>query len=169
LVHSAASAAVRPRVKDRVPLETIIAWREDLERAPTEPVRFEVELWFHENAARRTTAFERLAAEVEVAGGEIKDHAVIPGIYYDGVLVDIPAAEVRVLIDNPSVGLARTDEVMFLRPQSVGEYPSADFEGSDSPASPETPSFISVEPIAALLDGLPVENHVASCRTSACG
>jgi hypothetical protein len=146
--------------QDRVLPETIVAWHESLERSPSDPVRFEVELWFHENAGQRAAAFGRLTAEIEIAGGDIIDHAVIPEIYYDAALIDIPAEHIRALIRNPIIGLARADDVMFLRPQSVAQCAPADFEGSDGIGTAETPTFLSDEPIAALLDGLPIENHV---------
>ena len=86
-------------------------------------------------------------------------HAVIPEIHYDAVLIDLPGASVRALIDNPAVSLARSDEVMFLRPQSVAQYPGAtEFTGEDSDAGASDAD--QAEPIAALLDGLPIQNHV---------
>ena len=48
---------------------------------------------------------------------------------------------------------------MFLRPQSVARSPATEIEGEDGPRTDGTPVFVSNEPIAALLDGLPVENH----------
>ncbi|MBP2464784.1 hypothetical protein JOH52_000805 [Sinorhizobium meliloti] len=145
--------------QDRIPDETIKAFAEDLERAPDAPVRFEVELWYHENAERRAGAIGRLTADIESAGGAVVDHAVVSEIRYDAALVDLPAASVRTLLDNPDIGLARADDVMFLRPQSVARSPASEIEGENGPGAGAAPVFVSDEPIAALLDGLPVENH----------
>jgi hypothetical protein len=49
----------------------------------------------------------------------IVHHAVIPEIRYDAALVDIPPNHIQSLIDHPDVTLARVDEIMFLRPQSL--------------------------------------------------
>lgn len=145
--------------QDRIPPDTVEAWREALAHAPSAPVRFEVELWYHEATARRAVAHQQLIAEIARAEGTIIDHAVIPEIHYDGLLVDVPADQVRVLLNNRDVGLARTDEVMFLRPQSMAQFPTTEPEGDDGAPSGPAPTFVSEEPIAALLDGLPVENH----------
>lgn len=146
--------------QDRIPLETICAFEEDLARDPGASVRFEVELWYHDNVDRRAQARARLAAELAAAGGALIDQVVIPEIRYDAALVELPGASVRNLLDNPDVGLARADEVMFLRPQSVARARASENEGEDGPAAIAAPAFASDEPVAALLDGLPVENHV---------
>jgi hypothetical protein len=145
--------------RDRIPPETVRAFEEELTRDPGAPVRFEVELWFHGNEARRAQTLERLVAELADAGGALIDHVVVPEIHYDAALVDLPAASVRNLLDNPDIGLARADEVMFLRPQSVARAPVSENDGEDGSAVIAAPAFVSDEPIAALLDGLPVENH----------
>lgn len=145
--------------QDRIPGETIRAFEEDLDRAPDAPVRFEVELWYHESAERRAAAIGRLTADIGAAGGRVVDHVVVGEIRYDAALVDLPAATVRMLLDNPDIGLARADEVMFLRPQSVARSLASEIEGENGPGAGVPPIFVSNEPIAALLDGFPVENH----------
>ena len=145
--------------QDRISAATVAVWNEELARTPDQPVRLEIELWFHENADRRAEAFRRVEAEVVNAGGRTVYHAVIPEIRYDAALVDLPGAQVRTLIDNPAIRLARADEVMFLRPQSIVRHPSSEeFEGADSDVMQEDVAI--AEPIAALLDGLPIQNHV---------
>ena len=50
---------------------------------------------------------------------------------------------------------------MFLRPQSVARHGTAEaFEGADNAAPGGAVDFVSDEPIAGLLDGLPIQNHV---------
>ena len=145
--------------QDRISHETLAAFAEDLARAPDAPVRFEVELWYHENAERRSEAIALLTADVDAAAGRVVDHVVVSEIHYDAALIDLPAAAVRTLLDHPDIGLAQSDDVMFLRPQSVARSPATEIEGEDGPRTDGTPVFVSNEPIAALLDGLPVENH----------
>jgi hypothetical protein len=147
--------------QDRVDDEAIAFWEEELARAPGEPVRVEIELWFHESPARRRQAFQQVEQEIAAAGGTIIHHAMLPEIRYDAALVDIPARHVRDLIDHAEVNLARADEVMFLRPQSVAYHPGAEeFEGEDNAAPAAAVELASPEPVAALFDGLPIENHV---------
>jgi len=145
---------------DRIPEGAVEAWEEELANLPDQPIRLEVELWFHEQPERRVSAFDAVAAAIADAGGLIVQHVVIPEVHYHAALVDVPAQYVRNIIEHQNVNLARHDEIMFLRPQSIIASPmAAEFHGSDNPDQPGAVTFDSVEPIAALLDGLPIQNH----------
>lgn len=147
--------------QDRVPPETITYWRESLESAPTEPVRFEVELWFHENVDQRGQALARIDAVVHRMHGRIVHHATVPEIRYDALLIDVPPDQVQALIDHPDIELSRVDDVMFLRPQSIAHHPQKESqEGDEAPGDVNAMSFPTGDPIAALLDGLPIQNHI---------
>jgi hypothetical protein len=147
--------------EDRVPPETMTYWREELARHPDRPVRFEVELWYYEQAERREAAFRRLEQEILAVNGQIIHHSVIPEIRYDAALVDMPPAQVQALLDHPDITLARVDDVMFLRPQSVARVPAKEEDaGADSAGPVEAVDLSARPPIVALLDGLPVQNHV---------
>ena len=144
--------------QDRLKPETLADWEEQLARAPDEPVRFEVELWYREDMNTRQRAqavFERAVRELD---GTIVYPATISEIRYHASLVDMPAARIRELIANPTVSLARVDEIMFIRPQSMASFP-ADSETDDDPALPQPVELVPLPPIAALLDGFPVQNH----------
>jgi hypothetical protein len=146
---------------DRVPPETITYWRNALQNSVTDPVRFEVELWYYEQAGRRTIAYQRLEQEVRALGGRIIHHSVIPEIRYDTALVDIPPAQIQAILDNPDITLALVDDVMFLRPQSIARSPAReDVDGGEDAAEVEHAELANQTPIAALLDGLPIQNHV---------
>lgn len=144
--------------QDRLRPETLADWEEQLAFAPDEPLRFEVELWFREEAETRQqayTAFERAVHELE---GTIVYPATIPEIRYHAALVDLPAARIRELIVDPTVTLARVHEIMFIRPQSMASF-AGEAETEDDPAPPHPVEPTPLPPIAALLDGLPVQNH----------
>jgi hypothetical protein len=144
--------------EDRLTAETLAAWQEQLAKAPDKPVRFDVELWYRENSETRGAAFRTFSATVHQLGGTIVHHATIPEIRYDAALIDLPAAQIRELIANPTVTLARVNEIMFIRPQSMVAFP-VDDERQDDPAPAVTGAAATQPPIAALLDGLPVQNH----------
>ena len=144
--------------QDRLTVDTLRDWEQQLAEAPDEPLRFEVELWFRDNADTRQRAFADLKDTVTQLGGTVVDHATIPEIRYDAALVDLPAVRIRELIANRNVTLARHNEIMFIRPQSMATFP-VDAQQDDDPAPPEPIERTPAPPLAALLDGLPVQNH----------
>ncbi|MFZ5733641.1 MAG: S8 family peptidase [Pseudomonadota bacterium] len=146
--------------QDRIEEASIALWESDLQQRPDTPIRLEVELWYHRNIEKRQQAFASISQVVANAGGAIISHATIAEIHYDAALVDLPAAHVRSLIDNRNVGLARADDVMFLRPQSIVSIPARDDEGAEGDAAPADAAFAAGQPVVALFDGLPVQNHV---------
>lgn len=147
--------------QDRVPPETMTYWQEELARHPDRPVRFEIELWYYDRNERREAAFRHLEEAIRRLDGQILHHSVIPEIRYDALLVDVPPAQIQALLDHPDITLARVDDVMFLRPQSVARAPAKEEEsGEDVPDVGEPVDLSTEVPIVALLDGLPIQNHV---------
>jgi hypothetical protein len=134
-------------------------WREESARNPGQPVRTEVELWYRDNDARRTAASRNLATLVGAAGGQMVHEAIISEIAYHGALVDIPAAEVQNLIEHRTVNLALADDIMFLRPQSVLLGPIEVEPGADAALEAGGGPPAAGAPVAALLDGVPVQAH----------
>lgn len=147
--------------QDRISAETLEYWREESQRRPNEPVRTEVELWYRESPARRQTASQSLRAMVTNVGGAVIHEAAISDIAYHGMLIDIPAGEVQNLIAHPTVGLALADDVMFLRPQSLllGPLQVEPETGLEAVLAAQFAPPPAGEPIAALLDGVPVQAH----------
>lgn len=145
--------------QDRVDDLSLRVWQDELAANPQAPIRLEAELWFYEAEARRNTAFQSVSQLVIEAGGQVLHHAVVPDIRYDAVLVSVPAAQVANLVANRNLSLARADEIMFLRTQTVASCPRAtEFTGADGAAQPAAANTSQV-PIVALLDGLPMQNH----------
>jgi hypothetical protein len=144
---------------DRIPDETVDYLRNELAALGRDAVvRVEVELWYVGNAAKRTSAKASFARAVEVAEGMIIDQAEIGEIGYMGCLVDLPAAEVRRLINREEVNLAICDDVMLVRPQSTVEFPVAAEPLKDGMPVPPWASE-QLPPVAALFDAMPVQNH----------
>lgn len=143
--------------QDRVLPETLAYWRGRVADYPRDPVRFEVEMWFHERGERRARALASVEGQLAELGGQIVTSAVIEPIRYHGVLVDLPPQRVQQLINHPDVTLARLDDIMYLRPQSVAAIAEPEEDGESAPAVVQTTP--SGEPLAALLDGVPVANH----------
>ena len=150
---------VRPwGLADRITDETIRFWREDLGAESPDPLRIEAELWFHDGAERRAAAYRRMEEAVADAGGSIIHHAIIEDIRYEAALIDLPGPEVERLVAREEIQLAICDDVMFLRPQSsLDVLERGDETESGAALAAEPPD--DRPPIAALLDGVPVQNH----------
>ena len=69
--------------QDRLTADTLADWDEQLAAAPDEPIRFEVELWFREDADTRQRAYATFGDAVRNLGGTVVHHATIPDIRYD--------------------------------------------------------------------------------------
>jgi len=152
--------ALRPwGPQDRIPEETMAFWREESLRNPGQPIRTEVELWYRDNETRRRNAAQTLRDMVAEAGGQIVHESVIGEIAYHGMLIDIPAGDVQNLMSERTVKLALADDVMFLRPQSLLRGP-LEIEAEADGSLTERPAPIPAgRPVAALLDGVPVQAH----------
>ena len=143
--------------QDRIPDETIAYWREKARHHPDRPVRTEVELWYRRTPERREQTRLAFRGLVAAARGAVLHEALIPEIAYQGVLIDIPAAAIPALIARRDVTLAIADDVMFLRPQTVLSAPAADALEDGAPVGHQPPA--AGQPIAALLDGVPLQGH----------
>lgn len=153
--------------KDRVPTETIAYWRERLAASPNLPVRFEVDLWFYEQTTRRLAAFAEIRRSIESCDGRIINSCELAPICYHGLIVDLPPSRIREMLDIPNVTLSVADEIMFIRPQSnVSHAIWSDDEsdradgGDHNSAGNDDTKHGALLPIAALLDGVPIESHV---------
>ena len=143
---------------DRIADETIEFWRDDLGGESSEPVRIEAELWFYERAERRAAAWRRMEEAVAAAGGSVVHHAVIEDIRYEAAPIDLPRSEVERLVARDEIHLAICDDIMFLRPQSSLDIPERGDE-TESGAGLTVDPPDDRPPVAALIDGMPVQNH----------
>lgn len=160
-------------VRDRlITNRTLDYWREDLSFQSTR-FRFEVELWWRDSDKRRRAAIDGFRMLIDVAGGRIVGApCIIPSIHYCGLLVELPTESIGLVLRSfgdgrdpeavglpPDVAFLGFDDVMFFRPRAQATVdPSSDAEGRATPRSPRArpPG----QPILALLDGMPLENHV---------
>ena len=78
---------------------------------------------------------------------------------YEGALIDLPAGEIARLAEREEVDLVVCDDIMFLRPQSLADVPApGDETEPEAATADEQPTEL--PPVAALFDGVPVQNHV---------
>ena len=134
-------------------------WREDIKFDPERSVRFEAELWYRGSDNKRKESETIVSGLIQNLGGRVISECFIHSIAYHSVLGEIPAKKALQIIEQPEVDLIRCENIMFFRPSGqivIGKEPiegdvsDYEFPEGDLPAG---------DPVVALLDGLPLENH----------
>lgn len=135
-------------------------WLERL-KAGKEIIRFEIELWYRKENQMRQQASSNVRQLVHLEHGKIINEVMIPGIQYHALLVEAPISIFNNLAQNTEVQLIRSEHVMFFRPtgQAMISIPEEDINLEKTARSSVEPTIPSLPPYAALLDGVPLQNH----------
>lgn len=149
-------------VQDRVEETGVLdAWRNSLELG--DEVRCEIEVWHRQDPDRMRAALKRIESFVCELEGEVRSRCSLGEIRYHAMVVRLPRASVERIVADPKVAhevkLLISDDVQFVRPVGQFAAPTGDLEGNDV----ELPDYgkVEQEPVSALLDGLPLQNHHA--------
>ena len=123
--------------------------------------RVEIELWFRVEAVRRIEAQSQVAQLVEQAGGRVISTAIVENIDYHGMLADLPHSQVEAVLANgpEAIALLTTEDIMFVSPARPMTIPA--LEIADEPFGAPLPTPPTRAPRIALLDGVPLANHIA--------
>ena len=147
-------------VQERIEETGILdVWRDDLQDPTCVNVRAQVEL-FHRSSVERRTEIENSITQIIIStGGRILSSSSIPEICYHALLVELPRVYAEKIINHEHVELVLANDVMFVKPatQSIGVTDSAVINSEEIEFA--SPDYIFNEPIVALFDGMPQENH----------
>lgn len=157
---------VEDRIKDTFLLED---WEDNLdyqkENDLNEPIQFEIELWFREDPYHRQIAEKRIRDLLNKHNGNVTSTYVNKGIGYHAILGVLPVLEINKVLHSSSndIEYMRCDDIMHFRP--VGQCQSSPilFDTQSINTIDTPPNFFdqpSNNPVAALLDGLPLEQHI---------
>jgi subtilase family protein len=153
-------------VQDRLAETGVLEYWEENLTLGRQTVLSEVELWPHQDAGRRARAYEQLSVLIGQLGGRCLAQTAIPEISYHGVLIELPSGAVRETVDRllqrTDTQLVRCEEVMFFR--GIAQARFARHEGVARAELGERLRDVPLpagDPVVALLDGLPLEQHVA--------
>ena len=144
-------------IQDRIGQDIREYWESRLETGE-EAIRFEMEAWCYSSPEKNRRAAEDLARLVREIGGRILSTALIQDIAYHGFLVELPASGVRRLLSDTPPALVMSDRVMLFRPRGQA-LPALDGDELRLPGVDGSTRTPSGEPVVAVLDGLPVQNH----------
>lgn len=147
-------------VEDRLAEHKVFEiWQENLEFDAQSNVRFEAELWFRESEDKRSESESIVAGLIQELGGSVISQCVIPSIAYHSVLGEIPKQTALQILEQPEVDLIKCENIMFFRPtgqMATGKEPVEDDISDCQVSAEDQPTG---EPVIAVLDGLPLENH----------
>lgn len=130
--------------------------RDALEGAlPDRMIPVEIELW-PRSLERRTLAENRLRSAVEDCGGSVLDTVALPAIHYHAMLVQLPHPQVAELFAE-EVQWLQIDDIYLVRPTQQGAWSVDSGQLVEGPATSR--GATEGDPVVALLDGLPMENH----------
>lgn len=147
--------------KDRVEETGLLDhWQESIAiRGQTGVERVEIELvWTPTSEARRAVQQRVVAAVAAIPDARVLSSASIPEIQYQALLVELPPTHVDLIRrEGPdSVELLATEEILFLAPAT----PMTIEVGTAEPVAFAIDQTLpSGDPLVALLDGMPLENH----------
>ncbi|RYD01472.1 hypothetical protein N752_29665 [Desulforamulus aquiferis] len=152
---------VRPwGIQDRLEETGVLqVWQEELEDPDIQTITFEIEFFFRKSPAKRTEIIKTVTRAVQELGGRIiGSDCCIEEIAYHAVMAELPRIQIQSIINHQDVALVRIENIMFFRPSG-----QIVFEQYDDRASfnEEVNILMGIykEPIIALFDGLPQENH----------
>ncbi|MFO0591293.1 MAG: S8 family peptidase [Polyangiaceae bacterium] len=132
-------------------------WRERVQ-AGQETVRCEVELWFRHEPKRRASAATRIQGLLKKVGGKTLHRTTIEEIGYDAILVELPILEVKRVLGSGDTAFVQCDDVRLFG--AVGQMAAPPSPGDPLIEGPLAAPVVGLgEPVAALLDGLPLQNH----------
>ena len=134
-------------------------WKEELQDATLGEVRCEFELFFRSDPQKRGENEVKLKNEITALGGNIVSNSIIPEIAYHSVLATVPRAVAENIINgDKNISIVTAEQIMFFRPigQAVVIPKDNSFDGNFR--VPSSDGIID-EPVIAVFDGLPQENH----------
>lgn len=147
--------------EDRL-LETGVVeyWKDAADSGDQAVIPFEVELWFRQTAQQRAASVDRIRRIVTRLRGQVASVCELDAICYHAAVVTLPASEIRRLVNRQEVELLGESAVMFFRPSGQSVMPGYSQPDLQSPAAAPPTAPPTGAPTVALLDGLPLENHV---------
>lgn len=134
-------------------------WQERV-KAGQEVLRFEIELWYRNKKDVRRAASQIIRGLVVQENGKVINETIIDSIQYHALLVEAPISIFHNLTENSDIQLIRSEHIMYFRPlgQALVSIPEDESELQTAGKANET-SDKSDFPVAALFDGMPLQNH----------
>ena len=137
-------------------------WAEDVQIVGARGAsRVEIELWHRQDGPTRRAAQDEVTSIIESLGGNVVTSTHLPDIAYHGILADIPISFVQQVLEEglSAIDLLTTERIMLVSPSRPMAFPVPEPAADVALEFDRTPA--AGLPRIALLDGVPMANHVA--------
>lgn len=146
---------IQERIEDTGLLED---WSEELQNSQCNTVRTQIELFYRTSEAKRNLAEQKITSLIASVGGSVISKSLIPEIQYHALLAEVPRTYAQRILDRDEVELILADEIMFMK--GTGQTVAVGLsEEAEEVITPSSPTRIFNEPVVAMFDGMPQENH----------
>lgn len=122
-------------------------------------LRLEIELIYRSSADQANILETALINSIVATSGDVISVCRIVEIGYHAILVELPAHAVKSILELSQASIAGHDSVMHIRPQSIATSIEIEVAAEDGEAAQQAIATNS-PPILALLDGVPVSQHL---------
>lgn len=143
-------------VQDRIGADVRLFWEDEI-ASGAQSVRFEIEAWCYKSAIKNEEVGASVGRLVHREGGQLLGRTVLPEIGYHGFLVETPMDAIQRVLAGEMSDLVMSDRIMFFRPRAQSIVTQQ--EAGEVLAPPEVTGEVAGNPVVALLDGLPLQNH----------
>ena len=123
----------------------------------TQSVKCEIELFYSKNTIKQQQREDAVASLLDAEHGRIISRCLINEINYHGLLVELPRNCIEKILNHQDVDLIKAEQIMFFR--STGQQFGDNGESIEGYFTPTDTRTLIDDPVIALLDGLPQENH----------
>ncbi len=148
-------------IADRIYDTGLENYLSEMRQLNVDPVRFEIELAFKNDITKDARAYDEVNSLLQQNNGRIIENSrvIIPEIAYHAFIGEAPIDSFNDLTENTNITFLKSQQILFFRP--VGQ---AIFDLSEEPQLLDYAETVAegepeLNPIVALLDGLPLENH----------
>lgn len=144
--------------QDRIGSDVRQYWQDRIANGE-QSIRFEIDAWCFASPNKNDRAALEIAELVVAANGRVLATSLVTDIAYHGFLIEMPAASIQQLLSNAPSGLALSERIMFFRPRGQALVDSIEVADPPPESVDRQVAPPNGHPIAALLDGFPLQNH----------
>jgi len=152
---------IRPySVEDRLKDTGMDLYIEELRQNGRESLNFEVELAYKKSGLQNDVSYNEISRLLRDNGGQVinSSRVIVHEIPYHAFIANAPFASFQDLSNNTAVSFLKCQQVLYFRP--VGQTILKADDVVDSEEVIKLPEAkILGEPVIALLDGIPLQNH----------